>query len=467
VFLGGRGVSRSPFPNNPPYTFGNNDGWYDDTSDGPVAATVTFADGRELEAKPAWVVTAPPNYAPDLIAIVTMYDVLVDTYVGWWRPQPPKPSFRRDIWPILDRFSQSQWVNQGFFVQFGWEAPSDFHRLLPRLSQAGEEFRELRTQVFNQFRYPAITNPNVNLTAPDNQALSGGPSVAAWPWFYGDAVALSDPTANAYLGVTAAMYQQLGEWAAGNFTADWDPQAAPPSCLDEIPLPDQPETLDRAAMEFCLGGPFHPGCELTWPMRSFSMYSEPFRIRRRPPGDPEPDYGDLLLPSQVYLQGQATPGGPLYYNGPGDLTRYMAIPWQTDTSSCRSGYQAAYDPYLPTFWPVRVPNQVLTEDDYAVVMDPQAPLQERIAAFNRRAVWYRFLGPDFDYLGQIDTMVHRFGDLGLIEKRPGPGVPALPPEMFVETGVQFAQPVPTDQGKVMLWKEKMVVGAARRRALGD
>ena len=42
----------------------------------------------------------------------------------------------------------------------------------------------------------------------------------------------------------------------------------------------------------------------------------------------------------------------------------MAVPWQTDTASCRSGYYLGYgpryDPYVPTFWPARVPNQVLT-----------------------------------------------------------------------------------------------------------
>jgi len=218
-------------------------------------------------------------------------------------------------------------------------------------------------------------------------------------------------------------------------------------------------------MEFCLGGPFHPGCEMTWPMRNASMYSEPFRIRRRPAGGPEPGYGDVLLPQQVYSQGQPTPGGPLYFNGPGDLTRYMAVPWQTDTSSCRSGYVPQFDPYLPTFWPARVPNQVLTEVDYQILMDPAVPLPERIAAFRRRAIWYRFLGPDFDYLGQIDTMVHHFGDLGLIAKLPGPGIPELPPSMFVETGVQFpdARSVPAEQGKVMLWREKLTVGARRLR----
>ena len=37
--------------------------------------------------------------------------------------------------------------------------------------------------------------------------------------------------------------------------------------------------LDKAALHFCLADAFHPGCELTWPMRHASLYSAPFRIR--------------------------------------------------------------------------------------------------------------------------------------------------------------------------------------------
>jgi hypothetical protein len=52
---------------------------------------------------------------------------------------------------------------------------------------------------------------------------------------------------------------------------------------------------------------------------------------------------------------------------PGGISRWMAVPWQCDTASCRSGYDKADDPYVPTFWPARVPNQVLTAEDYAIV----------------------------------------------------------------------------------------------------
>lgn len=469
LFLGGEGKSGSPWPGDKPYTFGNNDGFYDDVCDGPVDAVVSFRDGGEpLVAKSAWVVVAPPNYAPDLLAFTNLYDVFASAWTGSWWQQKERPSFTEDIYPILQRFCVTQWVNEGFLNAYGWRAPYEFTRDIERLATTGAASDELRRQIFNQFRYPQDLNPNLNLTAPDNRSLSSdGPKVVEWPWFYGDNI--GDDNNWGYMSVTELQYQYLAQWAAGDFDQDWQGVPEHPESLDEVPLVAQPTTLDRANMEYCLGGPFHPGCELTWPVRQTSMFSEPFRVRRRPEDVPPRDYGDVLEVDQVYVAGVGpTPGGPLYFNGPGDLTRWMAVPWQTDTSSCRSGYDPDYDPNLPTFWPVRVPNQVLTEADYHKVLDTDLPIEERIEAFYSRAVWYRFLGPDWDYFGQIDTMISRFGDLGLIERRPGPeddaGKEAFPPVLYVETGVQFDQDPPADQGRVMLWRGRF---HNRRGQVGD
>ena len=63
----------------------------------------------------------------------------------------------------------------------------------------------------------------------------------------------------------------------------------------------------------------------------------------------------------------------------------MGLPWQADTAFCRAGYDTKYDLYQPTFWPARVPNHVLTNEDYAKATDSSAPRSDRLAAFNRRA----------------------------------------------------------------------------------
>lgn len=126
-FLGGKVKSESPLPGYSLVTFANSPGWHDDTSDGPVSATVTL-NGRSIPVDPAWVVTAPPNYSPDLVMPQTMYDVIRDTLAGSLLPRPVKPSFTQDILPLLSQFNETQWVNKGFLVQFGWSAPNDFLR---------------------------------------------------------------------------------------------------------------------------------------------------------------------------------------------------------------------------------------------------------------------------------------------------------------------------------------------------
>ena len=198
--------------------------------------------------------------------------------------------------------------------------------------------------------------------------------------------------------------------------------------------------LTTAALWYCLGGPFHPGCEMTWPMRLPAMYTGPFRIRRRSPNNPEPDYGETLSPEWFQNQNYFTTPLGVFWNGPGDITRWMACPWQTDTASCRAGYESQYDPLIPTFWPARVPNTVLTERDYQLVMNTNLPREERLGAFNRRASWYRILG--ISYLDQITNMIQRYGDLGVVEHRPGiANDAAFPPDMYVESN-----PMPGEMG---------------------
>jgi len=185
--------------------------------------------------------------------------------------------------------------------------------------------------------------------------------------------------------------------------------------------------LDRAAMDHCLADAFHPGCEMTWTMRTAMMYMAPFRIQHAAEHWKEPSYGAEMTQDVISL-----PNGPLAAQVPGGLTRWMAIPWQTDTASCRSGYIKSYDPYLPTFWAAHVPNQVLTSENYEIVMDTNRPLGERLAAFANRAAWIRPLGSK-SYTDQINNMVEHFSALGVVEVRPGPADRNnFPAEMEVE-----------------------------------
>jgi hypothetical protein len=427
IFLGGRGDSASAFENNPTHTFGNNDGWHDDTSDGPVSAVVSI-DGAEIPVEPAWVVVAPPNYAPDMISIRTLYDVIQDANIDRWSEFPKTISFKNDIYPILYRFYNLQWVNYGFYVQFGWKSPNDFLRedFLAKLASNQEEYLELRRQIFHYFR-----NPNA-----EKDVENVNPERQMWPWIYGDA-AMLDGSPRQWLALTKTQYKMLVKWVAGDFEPGYQPN--PYQDIDCIELSTKPDMLDRAALHFCLGDAFHPGCEMTWPVRHYTMYYAPFRFRPRAKDDPAPDYGEVLKPEQVYdiSSNTAVESGPLFNQGPGDITRWMAVPWQTDTASCRAGYIKEFDPYVPTFWPARVPNHVLTKENYDKVMDTCLPIEERRAAFNQRAVWYR--GLKGQYVEQINEMVTEFGKLGIVEKQSGPSdCSDFPDEIYVESPPEFS-----------------------------
>jgi len=432
VFLGGYGRSGTPLANNTIVGYANNDGWYDDTSDGPVSAEVKLG-GKPIPVDPAWVVVAPPNFAPDIISIQTMYDVIYDACAGLWLNPPAQPSFTANIYPLLHQFSNYQWVNKGFAAQFGWRAPYDFlqHEWLAKLSQSGSQYAEIRLQIFRMF-----INPNEPAgAAPSSFPLPAG--FTPWPQVYGDAP--SFPTSH-YFSLTATQYNFLQQWANGQFVSDWNPNSAIPESIQDLPLSDQPGILDKAALFFCMGGPFHPGGEMPWAMRQSTMYRAAFRIRSRGPHEPEPDLGAILTPAMIQDSSSNRNAGPLYANGPGDITRWMAIPWQADSASCRAGYNLQYDPYLPTFWPARVPNDVLTEESYQQVMNASLPKETRIQAFLTRQTWYRWLGGAQN--DQMNQMVDDFHKLGVVERRNAPPDGDFPKTMYVESLPRFEGPPP-------------------------
>jgi len=418
VVLGGRGVSASK-DGKELTTFANNEGWYDDTSDGPVVASVQIGT-RDIPVEPAWVVVAPPNYGPQQKSVRTMYDVLTDLYVqGGIFPLPDTVSFTQDILPIFLRMSRLEWVNKGFAAQFGWKSPYYFQdaEWIRTLASTSDLHKELRQQLANMFR----------------NFQRDGKAPQPWPWLYGDA--MNVPPANTprqHATLTDTQLELLQRWADGDFTNDLETAGSPPASLDrDVALSQQPAMLDRAALEFCLADAFHPGCEMTWPMRHATMYMSPYRIRLRREDEPELDYGKRLTPEVCLSQ-----IGPLYGQGPGDITRWMAIPWQADTASCRSGYYAGYgkkyDPYVPTFWPARVPNQVLSHADYEVVMDSQSSLEDRREAFSRRSSWFRTLGTG-SYNDQRNYMVTHFDRMGVVEVFDGPtDVSDFPAKIQVE-----------------------------------
>ena len=434
IVLGGRGKTGS-IPGAKITTFANNDGWHDDVADGKVTATVSIA-GQEIPIDPAWVVVAPPNYAPDLKGVRTLYDLMLDVFIdaGWISP-PSAVSFARDILPIFQRLAGLQWVNAGYASAFGHSGSFDVldPKMIEKLADADESNKSFRYQVANSFR-----DYNKDSWSPD-----------PWPWLYGDAMDIpfaATPRQNTMLAKHQILFLKL--WAEGSFLSDYPAGMQIFHAIEDVPVADQPAMLDRSALEFCLADAFHPGCELTWPVRHASMYMEPFRIRHRRDDEKIYPIGDVLTPAEALAF-----DGPLYGQRAGWLTRWMAVPWHTDTASCRSqaDYDPSYDPYVPTFWPARVPNQVISQDAYSVVMDASKPRPARVAAFKQRAGWIEQT-LEGSYLQQISEMLDRYGEMGLVEARRGlNGDPDIPAVLYVSDGAKVAATSST--ARLMLKKE--------------
>ena len=403
----------------------NNEGWYDDTSDGPVTATVRIND-RHIGVIPAWVVVAPPNYAPMLKSVRTMWDRIEDVrqeFINDLVPPmtPPArkpPSFTRDIRPIFQRLSMLQWVNAGFAATFGWKGPYDFTspEWIAKLASKSQEPSqvELRRTLYHHFRQP------------DRDSLSP----LAWPWIYGESINVQPRTGNFYATLGPVQMANLEAWVDGNF----DDDTIPTLPLEKLPLEEQRIMLDRAAMEFCIADVFEPGIELPWILRDALIYEDyqaretgddqswmfP-RIRAAAANFIEPDYGAHLDYTPTRLLGQI----------PGSLTRWLAVPWQADHASCLSAYAGRFGKFVPTLWPARVPNDVITESDYDRVVNRKADEPTRAKAFMTRTRWQDYTN-GVKFGEHVKEIADNPATLGLVVARAGLRTGDIPETIYVE-----------------------------------
>lgn len=408
----GRGYSPGSAPLG---SFSENNGWTDDVCDGPVRATIKLG-GRTLEAEPAWLLVTPPNYAPAMAhGVVTAYDAARSALVDARMLDTGPVSFADDILPIFARLVDLQWVSAGFFETNGFGSSHDWTagRMPERLADRSSGNGGFRRAVFASFRDPSFRTRQPN----------------AVPELYGDAISFKKPNPRASLAVTPLQYRKLAAWAEGDFADDGGGSIA--QSLDALPLQERPAALDRAALESCLGGAFHPGIEAPWTLRVASLWQKPFRLKVRSTSFQLQDYGASLTGKKVFAR-----GGPLEGVAPGDLTRWLGVPWHADGASCRSGYQRRISTVLPTFWPARIPTQVLSEADYRIVLDRTRPLAERKAAFRRRRDWERFIARP-TRPPTLELMVDEWPKLGMVTLRPGPGDAEFPQTFKVESYVGF------------------------------
>ncbi len=298
IVLGGFGKSFSP-AGLPLTGLFNNDGWCDDAADGPVSATVEIG-GKKVDVDPAWVVVGPPDYAPAIDNVISLFDVIYEaSYLKFGHVDPRlaagHPSFTHHVFPFLQRAADVYWV----YAQAGPHRPrrgGDFLEpgLLRLLSDAdpnpASAAYKARNAVFRRLR-PPLGGGGIEQNMPD--------------------LAADMPT-------TLPQYEVMALWATGRFDADWTgfPLAAP---LESHAVPEQPLLLDRAGLDACAGRAFFPSIEAPRIVEVQKIYRSPLRI--------DPD----VVP-------------------PGGITEGLAIPWQTDFLACGSNW-----------WPAQRPSNVFRQ----------------------------------------------------------------------------------------------------------
>jgi len=317
IVLGGHGSSGTTHYSPEITDYANNDGWWDDTSDGPVQAKVHLADGQVIDAAGAWVMVAPPKYAPQVANLVTLHDTMYDVAVrdmGFrkdifhnyeWNFNY-KPDFDTEILPILERGNTYPWV-----VAIP-PKPHDFN--LAILGDPDAKYDSMRKYYLDKVR------------APNQENLIQSPQSGhtMMPYLAGDDCLSEALSSSRYLTFTQTQYFLLEQWADGKFVRGTAPAIHPGRQLTE------------AVLGNCVGGAFSPGIEMTWICRNTAIYDEPFRLKHKK-NVPVPLSLDFNLAAGLE---------------PGDATKFMAVPWQADFNECAA--QPLIDKVV-FWWPAQRP----------------------------------------------------------------------------------------------------------------
>jgi hypothetical protein len=342
-------------------SYANSPGWFDDVGDGPVTASVVLQDGSSVATDratgSAWVLGAPPRYAPRLHAAVTLYDLLLDMAVrklpvpannGLFAAGGPLsrvaalkadytpggqsefpttvPYFMDDILPILDRAYQYRWTTG--LVDAKHDSMNVMLAENATLMDPGPAGAKDRSGVFIYLRPP-------NGAGLTTTSLSGNSSM---PHMQGDdPYNPKEPPAVVKQALTHLQFGMMQQWARPQ--NGFDPGAAPgPANTALSQLAFFVHGLDRAALEHCAGASFYPGIESSWQIRNRRLFSEPFRLN--------------LNATSRYLDQNGVPEGTPIRAG--HFSRQMAVPWHADFNDCRS--EGSYG-----WWPSQRPTEVFAD----------------------------------------------------------------------------------------------------------
>ncbi|MCY7296052.1 LodA/GoxA family CTQ-dependent oxidase [Alteromonas sp. a30] len=289
----------------------DNDNWFDDTSDGPVCATVVFEDGSSVQAVHGWIVCTDPGYAPQTRNVVSTWDDVYDTWVQNLSLTPSiyndgfqdgyKASFYGDVIPVFHAAFLQRW-----------------NTALPNKGVKGHDFMaQIKPTDDPSSKIPSFTSlirkpsPPGTSDAPGNE--DGVPG--KMPLALGDAM-------KSFLSLTETQYFLLMQWYQGQSVEAYEPLG-------------KGEYMDKMVLENCLGGRYSPGIDLTFIVRDVHLYQKewqgktgPFRINMKPL-----NYSHATDKSTHFLTEGYVPLRK-YQVEPGDLCKFMSQPWHTDYNSC-------------------------------------------------------------------------------------------------------------------------------------
>ena len=343
--------------------FADNDGWYDDTSDGTVNAKITLAGGTTVEAESAHVVVAPFDFAPEVNSFVTLYDTAYQAAVerNDWPYRLPgfteTTDFTLHILPILERTRGYRWVNSptmradvrekhaawrpdGANSLFAYLADPAIVPIVPVPIPATDH-----VILINR----AISLRKMFLRHLRNPRNPADPREVKMPRLHDD-----DNSDNEVLPLTPVQYRHMANWAKGKGNFKNAPTYGEFLC----------DAMDRIALEACSGGAFFPGMEVPRIVKDKNKYIAPLRFD----------------PAKVK---------------PGDVTQGLAVPWQADFFDCQMDGDNGW-------WPATRPDKVIVgkELDPKIMSDV---MSERMEEWDNN-------------VADMDDMVDKWHQLGIVKR---------------------------------------------------
>ena len=185
-----------------------------------------------------------------------------------------------------------------------------------------ERGKQIRAKIFSVLREPAyciiekgkvVDRYKNNPTAIKQATTTYMPPLAGDE---GDPIA-GDPTT--WLSLTNMQYKKFKNWSENNFS---DTPLTPPSDLKS-----KIDSLTKNVLVNCAGGAFYPGIEITCVSRDPNLYSEAFRINHK-------------------------------VMSAGDISKYMALPWQADFWECQQHW-----------WPAQRPDDVIPNAEFESIFN--------------------------------------------------------------------------------------------------